>query len=109
MTKLFLVSLTACAIFLPGTSLVACATDNGDAVHGPQFGPPPERPDGANDGPLLRDEGGPPPNLDGGNDGDAPTASCTSGTIAVLAGDDATLTGAAKEIWINVPRTRPDG
>lgn len=96
MTKLFLVSLTACAIILPGTSLVACATDNGDAVHGPQFGPPPERPDGANDGPILRDEGGPPPNLDGGNDGDAPAASCTSGTIAVLAGDDATLTGAAK-------------
>src|SRR4051812_16145484 len=94
MTKLLFLTL-ASAILVPGATLVACATDNGDAVHGPQFGPPPERPDGATDGPPIGEEGGPPPG-DGGQDNDAPISACKSGTVVVLAGDDAALTGAAQ-------------
>ncbi len=94
MTKLSLFSVTVCAALVSGAmSLGACATDNGDAVHGPQFGPPPERPDGATDGPIGA-EGGPPPSLDGGTD--APSTGCTTGTIVVLAGGETALTGAAK-------------
>jgi len=99
MTKRFLLShvlLSAgSAALLSAAALVACATDNGDAVHGPQFGPPPERPDGATDGPVIGEEGGPPPS-DGGVEADAPSPSCTAGTVVVLAGDDASLSGAAQ-------------
>lgn len=95
MNKLFLIPFTACAVLLPG-ALVACATDSGDTVHGDQFGPPPERPDGSvTDGPAVGEEGGPLPN-DGGKEGDAPSTACTSGTVVVLAGGNDTLTGAAK-------------
>lgn len=90
MTKLVLLL----SALLPGAAFVACATDNGDAVHGPQFGPPPERPDGATDGPIVGEEGGPPPG-DGGREADAP-ASCAAGTVVVLAGDDVSLSGAAQ-------------
>ena len=87
------------AALLPGAVLLAsaaCATDNGDAVHGPQFGPPPERPDGEADGPSAQ-EGGPMPGSDGGTDADAtPPSTCTSGTVAVLAGGDTSLTGAVQ-------------
>jgi hypothetical protein len=81
---------------LASAALAACATDNGDAVHGPQFGPPPERPDGSTDGPAVNEEGGPVPG-DGGVDGDAPpTQACTTGTVVVLAGNNGTLIGSSK-------------
>jgi hypothetical protein len=94
MTKLLFFGLVA-AVLVPGAALVACATDNGDAVHGPQFGPPPERPDGATDGPAIGEDGGPPPG-DGGQDADAPNPSCKAGTVVVLAGTDTALTGSAQ-------------
>jgi hypothetical protein len=101
---LFFFSRSARRRVLPGavaaSALVflACATDNGDSLHGPQFGPPPERPDGdvGDDGALQ--EGGPTPDLDGGTeagDGAMPPP-CTDGTVAVLAGDDTTLSGAVQ-------------
>lgn len=97
MTKL---SLFLCGAALPAAVLFACATDNGDSVHGPQFGPPPERLDGgstAADGPAPGEEGGPATNPEGGPDaGDATTPTCTSGTVAVLAGNDSSLTGAVQ-------------
>lgn len=83
---------------LVGLFVVACATDNGDPVHGPQFGPTPERPDGAADGPITQEEGGPQPETDAGPDAtaDGPQPACTSGTIAVLAGSDTALSGAVQ-------------
>lgn len=97
MTKRLLLAYAASAAFLPvaGAALVACATDNGDAVHGPQFGPPPERPDGASDGPIVGEGGNPPPS-DGGPEADAAPPSCPSGTVVVLAGTDSSLTGSAQ-------------
>jgi hypothetical protein len=93
MTKL---SLLLAAVLVPGAAVAACATDNGDAVHGPQFGPPPERPDGSSDGPVG-EEGGPQPPTDGGQEADAPDPNaCKTGTVAVLAGNDTSLTGSAK-------------
>jgi hypothetical protein len=92
------------AFLAPGAVLIlsACATDNGDSVHGPQFGPVPERPDGSPaDGPLSSEvEGGPA--IEGGSDapsdvGDGgPPPACTAGTVAVLAGDDSSLSGAVQ-------------
>ena len=91
MTKLFL-----CGSALVAAALIlACATDNGDAVHGPQVGPPPDRPDVGVDGGPSSDDGGPPPS-DGGPASDAPVSTCSAGTIAVLAGNDSSLTGAWK-------------
>jgi hypothetical protein len=93
MKRLLLLSALA-----PAVVLLACATDNGDAVHGPQFGPTPERPDaGALDGSVdpPEQEGGPGPS-DAAADGDAPPSSCTAGTVAVLAGGDTTLSAAAQ-------------
>lgn len=88
------------AVF-PAAVLGACATDNGDAVHGPQFGPPPERPDGtAADGPSPSDEGGSTPNPEAGPDAGTDGAilpTCTgTGTVAVLAGGDSALSGAVQ-------------
>lgn len=95
MTKLSLLVLVAAAVG-PTAFLAACATDNGESVHGPQFGPPPERPDG---GAVMQEGGG--PKGEGGTDGgvDADGAAppvCTTGTVAVLAGTDSTLTGAVQ-------------
>jgi hypothetical protein len=90
-------SLLLSTVALPAVLVLACTTDNGDPVHGPQFGPTPERPDGAAaDGPL--EEGGPGPVVDGGVDAPADGAqpACSSGTIAVLAGGDSSLTGAVQ-------------
>lgn len=81
---------------LPGIVLVACSTDNGDAIHGEQFGPPPDRKDGSTDGPVSVDPDGGGGISEAGADGDAPLTTCTSGTVAVLAGNDATLTGAVQ-------------
>lgn len=65
----------------------ACATDNGDNVHGVQYGPTPTR-DGGEAGPFPEEEGG--PTSDAGDaatkDGSDATSPCTSGTVAVLAG-----------------------
>lgn len=96
MTRLSLLGSALCVALLPGATLGACATDNGDAVHGPQFGPTPERPDGASDGSVdPNPEGGPTP-ADGGSEADAPISTCTSGTVVVLAGSDTALTGASQ-------------
>jgi hypothetical protein len=78
--------------------LFACATDNGDSVHGPQFGPPPERPDGSTADAGAVQEGGPTPEPDGGSDAadGAMPPTCAEGTIAVLAGDDTTLSAAVQ-------------
>ena len=92
--------LSAASLALSVALLVACATDNGDALHGPQFGPPPDRPDGsaegsvtAADGSLAADAG-----AEGGADPDAASPpTCTGGgTVAVLAGTDSTLSGAVQ-------------
>ena len=96
MTRLSLLGSVLCAAILPSTVLSACATDNGDAVHGPQFGPTPERPAGPIDGAVDPvPEGGPSPS-DGGPEADAPVSTCTSGTVVVLAGGDTALSGAAQ-------------
>lgn len=89
---------SAAVPFVVAAILGACATDNGDSVHGPQFGPPPERPEsgGGEGGPSV--EGG-PSDGGGGADADADGAqvvTCTSGTVVVLAGNDTTLSGAAQ-------------
>lgn len=82
----------------------ACGTDNGEPVFGPTFGP--NEKDGAAssssgnassssgssgdpDATATEDGGG----TDGGN-GDSSTSSCASGTVAVLAGNDSSLSGA---------------
>jgi hypothetical protein len=96
MTKLSLLVLFVVVAAVPGACLAACATDNGDSVHGPQFGPPPERPDGGTEeGSVTEEAGG--PIAEGGADADsaAPPA-CTTGTVAVLAGTDTTLSGAVQ-------------
>lgn len=97
MTKLSLF-VSLCSAALPAAVLFACATDNGDSVHGPQFGPPPERTDGsAPDRPASDEEGGPTTNPEAGPDADGSTTpACTSGTVAVLAGSDGALTGAVQ-------------
>ena len=81
--------------------LFACATDNGDSVHGPQFGPIPDRPDGSLDDGQVADEGGPTTSdAEAGSDapsGDSAPPPCTSGTVAVLAGNDSSLSGAIQQ------------
>lgn len=72
---------------VPCTLLFACATDNGENVHGDQFGPTPTRPDGStgDDGSTTENDGA--TKQDGASsDGEAGTTPCTDGTIAVLAG-----------------------
>jgi hypothetical protein len=99
MTKLPLLLLFAAGAALPAGLLAACATDNGDSVHGPQFGPPPERTDsGGAEGSVTDEGGGPSPDgsTDGGADGDSASPPCTTGTVAVLAGTDTALTGAVQ-------------
>lgn len=100
MTKLSLFALFSAAVVLPAVLLAACATDNGDAVHGPQFGPPPERSDGSSEGSVTGEGGGAGEggSTDGGADADgAAVPSCASGGIvAVLAGTDSTLSGAVQ-------------
>ena len=100
MTKLSRFALFSAALVLPAVLLAACATDNGDAVHGPQFGPPPERSDGSSEGSVTGEGGGPGEggSTDGGADADgAAVPSCASGGIvAVLAGTESTLSGAVQ-------------
>lgn len=80
--------------------ITACATDNGDSVHGPQFGSPIDRIDaGSGEGAAPVEGGGPGPGTDGGADTgtDSSTApTCSSGTVVVLAGSDTTLSGASQ-------------
>lgn len=87
-----------CAALVPAAVLFACATDNGDTVHGPQFGPVPGRPEGGADAPMGTGEGGPTPDPDGGgaDANDAAQPVCTSGTIAVLAGTTTAVMGGAQ-------------
>ena len=101
MNKLSLLLFASAALVAPAAVLVACATDNGDSVHGPQFGPVPERPDGSSaDGPVTNDEGGSATDAEAGadapgSDGSGPP--CTAGgTVAVLAGNDTSLSGAVQ-------------
>lgn len=84
-------------VILPAAALVACGTDNGPNV----FGPTVDDPFPAKDASGGSSSGG-GGDAGGDDDGgakdagaDAPAA-CTSGTIAVLAGDDAALSGAVK-------------
>lgn len=82
----------------------ACGTDNGDTVFGPTFGPNDK--DGAassssGNASSSGSSGGDPdasPTEDGGGDdggnGDSSTPTCASGTVAVLAGGDSSLSGA---------------
>lgn len=93
MTKL---PILLCAAAIPAVLLFACATDNGDAIHGPQFGPTPGRADGAVDGSAPGEEGGPLRPGEGGADADAAQPMCTDGTVAVLAGGDTSLSGAVQ-------------
>ena len=100
MTKVSLLVLLSAGVVAPVALLGACATDNGDAVHGPQFGPPPERSDGGSEGSVTVEGGGPGPDgsTDGGADADgAPVPTCVGGGIvAVLAGTDNMLSGAVQ-------------
>ena len=101
MNKLRLLSFggAIAAFVVPATLVVACATDNGDAVHGPQFGPVPERSDGsAADGPLADEGGATTSDAEAGSEASDPdgAAACTTGTVAVLAGNDSSLTGAVQ-------------
>jgi len=99
MTKLSLLVLVAAGAALPSALLAACATDNGDSVHGPQFGPPPERPEGGAGEGSVTEGGGPTPDGSTGGDAEADGSmppACTSGTMAVLAGTDTTLSGAVQ-------------
>ena len=82
-------------------ALLACATDNGSNVFGPTYGP--NEQDGSassssssssSSGGTGDPDGGSP--VDGGGDGDA-AAPCASGTVAVLAGNDTTLSGAVQD------------
>lgn len=79
-------------------ALSACATDNGDSVHGPQFGPPIDRIDaGSGEGaaPVADGGAGTDGGADTGADGSTVPA-CTSGAVVVLAGSDTTLSGASQ-------------
>lgn len=90
-------------LFVPVALLAvgACATNNGDTVHGQQFAPP----DGSvtDDAPTPTPAaGGPPPAGDAGADGasspdtSVPPDPCQAGTVVVLAGGDSALTGSAQ-------------
>jgi hypothetical protein len=113
MNKLRLLSFggAIAALVAPATLVVACATDNGDAVHGPQFGPVPERPDGsASDGSLAEEGGATRSDAEAGSEAGDPdgAAACTTGTVAVLAGNDSSLTGAVQlhgGAWTGAPIT----
>src|SRR5690349_10958457 len=101
--------------FLPiaSSAYVACSTDNGDPVFGPTFGPNDK--DGAvssssGNGSSSGSSGGDPDGSatddgggdDGGTKNDSSTP-CTTGTVAVLAGGDASLSGAVQSkggAWI---------
>jgi len=88
------------ALAAPAALLFACATDNGDSVHGPQFGPIPARPDGSLDDGQAPEEGGAAmSDAEAGADApgsDSALPPCTSGTVAVLAGNDTSLSGAVQ-------------
>jgi len=80
--------------------LAACATDNGDTVHGPQFGPTPLRPDGSTPeaAPGDRDAAEPDAAEAGADAGPDAAISCDEGgTVAVLAGNGTSLAGAVQE------------
>lgn len=70
----------------------ACATDNGSAVYGDQYGPPPGQDggDAADGGSTPADDASSDDAGDAPSDGEPP--SCAAGTVAVLAGGDAALT-----------------
>jgi len=89
--------LILCALGVAAPALSACATDNGDNVYGPDYGPLPKRdaaPDasGATDGETSDPDAGRV--VDAGEEAAAP---CAGGTIAVLAGSDSSLTGAIQD------------
>ena len=102
-------------LVVPSVALLAalapagCSTDNGEITYGPDYGPLPKR-DGASDeaGDDPREGGTPDPDgapsdEDGGEEGAAP---CANGTIAVLAGDDSSLSGAIQDkngAWVTSP------
>ena len=99
MNKLSLLVLASLGAAMPSALLAACATDNGDSVHGPQFGPPPERPEGGGAEGSVTEGGGPGPDGSTGGDAEADGSmppACTSGTVAVLAGTNSTLSGAVQ-------------
>src|SRR4051812_7743627 len=75
--------------------IVACATDNGANVFGPQFTAPPGPHDGGDsDGPESDAIANDDAEASTGVDAEAGPPPCIgTGTIAVLAGGDATLTG----------------
>lgn len=98
--RLFFSSLGLAASCLVSAAALApsgCTTDNGDNTYGPDYGPLPKR-DGATDADEDL-EGGPadPDGAPGEAGGEEAAAPCTSGTIAVLAGNDGALTGAVQE------------
>jgi hypothetical protein len=100
MMKLALARALAGALLVPCLVLAACATDNGSNVFGDQFAPPGKKLDAGGDDaspvPGATDAGDDASDAEA--DGDAPpVVTCTgSGTIAVLAGGDTTLSGAVQ-------------
>lgn len=97
-----LVVLTTSLAFAGGAlAVVACSTDNGPAAYGETFGPLPERRDAsattADGAPAAPGdaEGGPSIGPDGAAP-DAP-ATCTAGTLAVVAGSDTALAAAVQD------------
>lgn len=88
------------ALVAPSLGLAACATDNGPNVYGETYGPTPQRPDAGDDASGGGGEDGEAPPGDGGGDADASEGGpppCQSGTVAVLAGGAASLSGAVQE------------
>lgn len=78
-------------------SLGACSTDDGSDLHGPHIGDLPRRDADTIDGKVVLPDGAiVDPENDAGEEGEA-AAPCTDGTVAVLAGSDASLSGAIQE------------
>ncbi len=87
----------SCAI-VPTAILVACGSDSGPALHGPQFGllddaAPNDAAPSLDDADLSPTDSA---KFDAPHDADAGQPPCDAGAVVVLAGDDTTLTGAAQ-------------
>lgn len=83
-------------------ALAACATDNGPNVFGPAYGPNDGKDGSASSSSSSSGGGGDPDGgspADGGREGGGGDASspCASGTVAILAGSDAALSGAVQD------------
>jgi hypothetical protein len=92
-----LLATIACVPTIVTSSLGGCSTDNASALHGPHIGDLPRRDADTIDGKVVLPDGAiVDPESDAGEEGEA-AVPCTKGTVAVLAGNDASLSGAIQE------------